>query len=339
MRVSFAILFLLACAVLTSAEVAGSEPTTGAIRSALDRAIPLIRKSTEVYPEHRECFSCHHQAVPALAFSLAKVRGFAIEEEALQALAEHTLADLESGLEDYKKGRGQPGGTTRAGYALFTLDTLGHPRSEVTDAVAGYFLLADKDRDHWRTRSNRPPSEASDFTASYLAARGLRAYGTADQKKTIDGRIEDTGRWLKTARVQDTEDRVFRLFAAKAVGLPVETIREFSSEILKTQNPDGGWAQLDGKPSDAYATGSALVAIHQAGGVSVDDPAYRRGLGFLVDTQRPDGSWLVSSRSKPFQLYFESGFPHEKDQFISIAGSSWAASALLLASPRPTVGR
>jgi hypothetical protein len=338
MRGTFAVLFML-CTAVTSTEAASPEPTPEAIRSALDRAIPLLRKSTEDYPESRDCFSCHHQAIPALAFSLARARGFAIEGETPRALAEHTLADLESGLEDYKKGRGQPGGTTRAGYALFTLDTLGHPRSEVTDAVAGYLLQADKDRDHWRTRSNRPPSESSEFTSTYLAVRGLQAFGTAAQKMTIDGRFEDSRRWLRTAKVNDTEDRVFRLFAAKALGSPIEAIREFSSVIVKTQNPDGGWSQLDGKESDAYATGSALVALHQAGGLSVDDPAYRRGLGFLIKTQRDDGSWLVVSRSKPFQLYFESGFPHGKNQFISIAGSGWAASALLLASTRPTIGR
>ena len=49
--------------------------------------------------------------------------------------------------------------------------------------------------------------------------------------------------------------------------------------------------------------------------------------------QRPDGSWHVRSRSKPFQTYFESGFPHGKDQFISMAATGWATTALALACP------
>src|SRR5262249_13807004 len=44
-------------------------------------------------------------------------------------------------------------------------------------------------------------------------------------------------------------------------------------------------------------------------------------------------TWYVRSRSKPFQTYFESGFPHGKDQFISLAASSWATTALALALP------
>ena len=43
-------------------------------------------------------------------------------------------------------------------------------------------------------------------------------------------------------------------------------------------------------------------------------------------------SW---SRSKPFQPYFESGFPHGKDQFVSMAASGWATVALALACPGP----
>ncbi len=64
-----------------------------------------------------------------------------------------------------------------------------------------------------------------------------------------------------------------------------------------------------------------------------DDPSYRRGLAFLIRTQEADGSWHVTSRSKPFQTYFESGFPHGKDQFISIAATAWATAALVLGLP------
>jgi len=34
----------------------------------------------------------------------------------------------------------------------------------------------------------------------------------------------------------------------------------------------------------------------------------------------------------PIQPYFESGFPHGRDQFISAAATNWAATALALAA-------
>ncbi|MCU0704575.1 MAG: hypothetical protein MUF18_11415, partial [Fimbriiglobus sp.] len=94
---------------------------------------------------------------------------------------------------------------------------------------------------------------------------------------------------------------------------------------------DGGWAQNDLRFSDAYATGSALFALHTAGGVNSKDPAFVRGLRFLLGTQLDDGTWHVRTRSRPVQVYFESGFPHGKDQFISCAATGWATAALALA--------
>jgi hypothetical protein len=58
---------------------------------------------------------------------------------------------------------------------------------------------------------------------------------------------------------------------------------------------------------------------------------YLKGVRFLLATQRSDGSWHVSSRATKFQIYFESGFPHGPDQWISTMGTGWAAAALALA--------
>ena len=37
---------------------------------------------------------------------------------------------------------------------------------------------------------------------------------------------------------------------------------------------------------------------------------------------------------RPVQAYFESGFPHGKDQFISAAATNWATMALIPAAQR-----
>jgi hypothetical protein len=93
-------------------------------------------------------------------------------------------------------------------------------------------------------------------------------------------------------------------------------------------------SKLPGGASDAYATGSVLTVLRLAGGLSQKDSNVQRGVQFLLRTQLPDGSWHVVSRSKPFQPYFESGFPHAMDQFISMAASNWATSALILTGER-----
>ena len=80
--------------------------------------------------------------------------------------------------------------------------------------------------------------------------------------------------------------------------------------------------------SDAYATGEALVALRQSGAVATSAAAVRRGVDFLLRTQLEDGTWVVKSRAVPIQAYFESGFPHGADQWISAAATAWAVTAL-----------
>jgi hypothetical protein len=73
------------------------------------------------------------------------------------------------------------------------------------------------------------------------------------------------------------------------------------------------------------------VALAEAG-TAVSNPAFRRGVEFLLATQYPDGSWYVRSRSIKLQPYFESSFPFGHDQWISTAGTAWAAQAIAIAS-------
>jgi squalene cyclase len=149
----------------------------------------------------------------------------------------------------------------------------------------------------------------------------------------VKERIGKARTWLAKSRPADTEDSVFRLWGLNYAAAQIEVTKVAAKELLAAQRADGGWAQIDALPSDAYATGSALVALHEAGGLPTDDPAYRSAVAFLLRTQKDDGTWFVASRSRPFQPYFESGFPYGKDQFIAVAASGWAAAALALALP------
>ncbi|MCX6378129.1 MAG: hypothetical protein NT023_01410 [Armatimonadetes bacterium] len=302
------------------------------IREAVNRSLPLLQSSLKEYPSHAACFSCHHQGVGMFTLALARSKGYLVAAKSLEATVQHTLADLRTDLELYKNRKGQPGGVTRAGYALLALQSGGTPKDAVTEAVSAYILQRDKAQDFWNSSSNRPPSEASVFTDTFLAIRALKVYGEEAQKEEIVKRIERTRQWLEQAKLKDTEDRVFQLWALHEAGATKEVLHKSASDLLKEQKEDGGWAQLPASNSDPYATGSVLTVLALTGETSVDEAAFQRGIRFLLKTQQVDGSWHVVSRSKPFQPYFESGFPHGKDQFISAAASGWATSALVLAS-------
>jgi hypothetical protein len=82
--------------------------------------------------------------------------------------------------------------------------------------------------------------------------------------------------------------------------------------------------------SDAYASAGALLALAESKVVKVTDPAYRKGIDYLLSTQFPDGAWHVRSRAIKFQPYFESGFPFGHDQWISTAATAFAVQAVAL---------
>jgi hypothetical protein len=303
------------------------------IRAALAKALPLIQKGSNGHRAQRTCFACHHQAIPIFALTAARSRGFSINEDDMRKHLQFIADFLDKNREDYRKGIGQGGQVDTAGYALWTLETGGWKPDETTAAVTEYLLQRHKDFDHWRSTSNRPPSEVSSFTTTYLAIRGLQSYGTPEQRKRIDERIRVVRGWLEKTTAKNTEDRVFRLWAMQRAGCEAEKVRAAARELIDKQREDGGWAQSDDMKSDAYATGTALAVLHQATGLATNDPVYQRGVKYLLTTQLKDGSWHVRSRSEPFQTYFESGFPHGKDQFISLAASGWAATTLALALP------
>jgi hypothetical protein len=332
-RLAFAAFLTLAACKATAAERAAQ--TDGKVKAAVQKALPLLLKGAEGHVAQRTCFACHNQALPILALTTARQRGFSVRPEDLKKQREFIAAFLEGNRDNYRQGRGQGGQADTAGYALFTLEMCGWKPDATTEAVVEYLLLFHKDRDHWRVTSNRPPSEASQFTTNYLAIRALRTWGTPAQKERIDRRIATVRAWLLKTPARDTEDRVFRLRALHAAGAEKKDVQAAVQDLVRTQQKDGSWSQTDTMDSDAYATGSALVALHQAGGMATSDPVYQRGVAFLLLGQLEDGSWLVRSRSKPFQLYYESGFPHDRDQFISIAASGWATTALALACPAP----
>ena len=309
-------------------------PEPAVLRSAIGKSLPLLTAGARGSMEKRErCFTCHNQGMPIMALVTAQSRGIAIDADELRKQVQFTADFLAKNRENYLAGKGQGGQSDTAGYALWALDNGGWKPDATTTAVTEYLLQWQRDLGHWKPQSRRPPTEQSLFTSSYVALRGLRTFGTPEQRGRTDRRSEQVLAWLVKTPAEDHEDRVFRLRALHAAGAPEAEIRGAAKTLLGSQRADGGWAQLDDMASDAYATATALVALHQAGGLATTDAAYRKGLRLLLTTQLDDGSWHVKTRSNPVQTYFESGYPHAADQFISIAAAGWATTALALALP------
>lgn len=328
--------FALLCTAIYLPIAIGADgliPSEDSVRAAITRALPTLEAGSIGSANQRQCFTCHSQAVPVFAFVEAQRRGFKVDQENLTRQLKHTHDHLQRGLANYLQGKGQGGDVLTAGYALWTLDEGSWPTDEVTKAVSHYLLTTQMDIKHWRHRGSRPPTSGSDFTATYVALRALHYFGSDDQQEQISERRKWVSEWLVSTPPVETEDFVFRLGSFQYVDAHINLIDEASSALLAIQRDDGGWGQREDMPSDAYSTGSALSALIRDGKVQLNNKFIRKGLNYLLATQREDGTWQVATRAKPVQEYFESGFPHGKDQFISVAATAWSTLALLQAIP------
>ena len=326
MRPLLAWLVWWAAAACASA-AAPPDATAHAIRRGLDR----LQVGAASYAEKRQCFSCHHQALTVAALAGAKRRGFAVDEALLKDQVRFTLASFTPKLAQVRKGQSVPGGNTMAAYALFALRQADHPRDDTTSALVEYLLVRQHADGSWPALMPRPPSEGSKFTNTALALQALAHYGSGDtpSRRRVDLAFAKGKAWLTTHEPATTEDRVFHLRGLVALK---EDATKARRALERGQLPDGSWAQLPELPGDAYATAGVLLAL-RAAGVPEGDPGYRMGIAYLLQTQNADGSWIVATRSRPVQTFFDNGDPGGKSQFISFAATGWATWALIDSVP------
>ncbi len=311
-------------------------------QGAIARALPLLQRTSDGFllsgvVREQQCVSCHQQTLPAVAYALARERGHTLDDVSL-ARQLQDQADYwrkrDKVQRTYERIVPQPDFPTVVGYGMMGFAALEYPADELTDAMAWYYLDAQLPDGTWETYDYRPPMEDGPIEAVAFGIRALQLYPLRGREAECRERIALAQTWLARAKPETFGQQLFQLLGLGWAGEPSATLRPLARAILAQQNPDGGWSQLPGLDSDAWATGQALYTLATTGTLPVSDPAYRRGTAFLLRTQFDDGSWYVRSRAWPFQPQFESGFPHGKDQWISAGGTAWAAMALLLTQPK-----
>jgi squalene cyclase len=266
-----------------------------------------------------------------MTFALAQQRGFAVDRDVVNDQARAILERWGRQRENLFQGETGDinGGVIGAGYALVGIDAADVPPNSTTDAMVHYIAARQLNDGRFRSpNANRAPLEYSDVSATAVAIRALQAYTPPGRAAETSAIVRRAAAWLLAVSPRGTEETSLQVQGLAWAGAERREIERRAAALAAEQRPDGGWAQLPELPSDAYATGQTLVALQQAGHLSARATRYRRGVAFLLDTQRADGSWLVISRSRGTQPYFESGFPHGTNQFISAAGTAWATSAL-----------
>jgi ankyrin repeat protein len=329
---------LLCIALLVFAPYASTQEPTKLVtetelRAASAKAIKRIQHSQAVWYKKQTCTSCHHQLLPEITLKLASERGVPFDEAIAReqtTAAFAYLKDLDAAVQGYDYID-----VIADAWSLIAART--RIDQNLSTAAYAQFIAARQLPDgSWPTVDARPPQAHSRFTTTAICASAIRHSLPAQYKGEQDARLRRAREWLLKTPPRTTEDRVFQLFGLSWIDAN-ENVRKLAPQLLATQRADGGWSQLPTLSSDAYSTGEVLVALHTTAGLPTSDPAYQRGLRFLLKLQEADGSWQVKSRLHPpapvSPPYVDAEFPVGHDQFISIMGTSWAVNALLYALP------
>ncbi|HKY21851.1 MAG TPA: ankyrin repeat domain-containing protein [Vicinamibacterales bacterium] len=318
-------------------------PAHADLKASVERSLALLRSASVVAAANGGCASCHSQNIVDIAEKSAKSKGLTVDAKLIAQRQTLTKAPFFSpaSLLD----RMDPPVPDLSAYALIGLASGGYPPDQVTDAITVNLMAQQRADGAWLTGAiARPPIEDGQIFRTALVIRALSLYGPPGRGPEIQARIARARAWLAKATPVTAEDRNMQLlglhWAALPAGLSAVTQSAKADaalvkSMLARQRPDGGWAQSQHLSSDAYATGQTLYALAEASGMKSDHPAFKKGVAYLLSTQRADGSWYVSSRSPKFQPYFDGGFPYGHDQWVSSMATGWAATALAYALPSP----
>jgi ankyrin repeat protein/mono/diheme cytochrome c family protein len=296
--------------------------SAGSPAKAIEKAMPLLEKQSHNFIRIGGCNSCHAQDLPSAANGIVRARGIQAPLQIPQ-LPASMMPSPERIMDLNVVGVGS------VAWELFDLGMNQSPKSPYTDAVVRHIKAMQTPEGNWSTNeSRRPPMSSGDYQTAALAIYSLKQYGREAEKASTDVVIAKAVNWLENAKPSTSQDRAFHLLGLAWGNGAAKLIKDAARDLARAQRADGGWNQLPEMDSDAYATGQSLYALNVAGKMTVTNTVYQRGVDYLLRTQAADGSWHVQTRAIWLQPYFESGFPYGRDQFISAAGTAWAAMAL-----------
>lgn len=149
------------------------------------------------------------------------------------------------------------------------------------------------------------------------------ALAALPRDEKIGKSIDKAYAFIKTAKpAKNTEWLLTRTLVEHKLG-EKSAAENFLKELISSQNSDGGWNWRPETPSDAFATGQVLFALHECG-VNESAPAVQKALNFLLSSQNADGSWKVARSSYDDRTNKEAILT----RIYSFWGTSWSAIAM-----------
>jgi len=271
------------------------------------RSGAVARRDRQVHNETVVCTACHPSQFSTKGAMWANRNGYPVtEREALRFLAErlynaprpfylpgtvwvrfigadaHVLSQMALVLREYERMTGEH-------------------RPDFFTQQAAYvraFYQRDKLPPNGTGNNEQNPPTLSSYETAWMAWQLLKKVGdeaTADHVEKLAANAGDDS-------VQTLDDLCWQTIFLCEVGREkyADRIAANIDRIKKEQKPDGSWSyRFNDKPAE-FATATALFALAKAG-LTIDDPAVRKGVLYLLTHQKPFGAW--NTDGQPYEAF------------------------------------
>lgn len=158
------------------------------VSRAAANGIELLRQSTDRYPTHRDCFSCHHQSLPLAALRIHASRkvdrsressldrekvDWGEDQNRIERILDLTRTSLRRQIDALHPGEELDGRGLTLGYALWTLELGRDEDVALKSDLLRLALDSQHENGSWRIHSHRPPAASSELMATALVCAGL----------------------------------------------------------------------------------------------------------------------------------------------------------------------
>jgi hypothetical protein len=313
--------------------------TTPQVYQTIDRAVKYLRNESAAWLTTRRCAACHHVPMPLWALGEAERQGYAIDKKFVADTVESLLGSKDKLMssrifpnpadppDPRPQGRGLNMGLPFLAVAARSLPLLTDGQKQSLKLIAEEIVNKQQPDGSWEffATLRRPPINESQTTDAVWIILALMGETGPDALQSQRASLSKAIAWLDVAKPSDLhQDKVLKVLLGVRSGKPRKALQTTIDELLALQRADGGWSQtVPELKSDAFATGQTLYVLSLAG-FTAERPEIKRGIDFLIATQKPDGCWPMISRSTP------DGSPGSAKLLtpITCTASSWATLGL-----------